>query len=41
VRQFLVEHPEVAQDIEASLRELLLPKKTGAAQEADAGEALV
>jgi recombination protein RecA len=41
VRQFLVDHPEVAQDIEAKLRELLLPKKTGAAQEADAGEALV
>jgi recombination protein RecA len=41
VRQFLVDHPEVAQDIEAQLRELLLPKKTGAAQEADASEALV
>ncbi|NGX15259.1 recombinase RecA [Wenzhouxiangella sp. XN24] len=38
VRQFLVEHPEVAADIEGQLRELLLPKKAGAAQETDAGE---
>jgi recombination protein RecA len=35
-RQFLVEHPDVAAEIEAQLRELLLPKKAGAAQEADA-----
>jgi recombination protein RecA len=39
VRQFLVEHPDVAAEIEGKLRELLLPKKTGAAQEADATEA--
>jgi len=38
VRQFLVEHTDVAADIEGQLRELLLPKKTGAAQETDAGE---
>jgi recombination protein RecA len=37
-RQFLIEHPEVAQEIDAQLRELLLPKKHGAAQEADATE---
>jgi recombination protein RecA len=36
VRQFLVEHPDIAAEIEAQLRELLLPKKAGAAQEADA-----
>src|SRR6056297_1291936 len=40
VRQFLVEHPEVAAEIEGQLRELLLPKKAGAAQETDAGEAV-
>ena len=38
VRQFLVEHPDVAAEVEAKLRELLLPKKPGVAQEADAGE---
>jgi recombination protein RecA len=38
VRQFLVEHPDVAAEIEGQLRELLLPKKAGAAQEADASE---
>jgi recombination protein RecA len=38
VRQFLVEHPDVAAEIEGQLRELLLPKKVGAAQEADATE---
>jgi recombination protein RecA len=38
VRQFLVEHPEIAADIERQLRELLLPKKVDAAQEADASE---
>ena len=38
VRQFLVEHPEVAAEIEGQLRELLLPKKAGAPQEADATE---
>ncbi|MFU8822184.1 MAG: recombinase RecA [Gammaproteobacteria bacterium] len=37
-RQFLIEHPDVAADIEGQLRELLLPKKHGAAQEADASE---
>jgi recombination protein RecA len=37
-RQFLIEHPDVAAEIEGQLRELLLPKKHGAAQEADAGE---
>ena len=36
VRQFLVEHPDIAAEIEAQLRELLLPKRAGAAQEADA-----
>jgi recombination protein RecA len=38
VRQFLVEHPEIAADIERQLRELLLPKKVDVAQEADASE---
>jgi len=38
VRQFLVEHPDVAAEIEGKLRELLLPKKVGAGQEADATE---
>ena len=38
VRQFLVEHPDVAAEIEGKLRELLLPKKVGVAQEADASE---
>jgi recombination protein RecA len=38
VRQFLVEHPEIAADIERQLRELLLPKKFDVAQEADASE---
>ena len=38
VRQFLVEHPELAAEIEGKLREILLPKKAGAAQEADASE---
>ena len=38
VRQFLVEHPEIAAEVEAKLREVLLPKKPGVAQEADAGE---
>ena len=38
VRQFLVEHPEISAEIEGQLRELLLPKKHGAAQEADAPE---
>jgi len=38
VRQFLVEHPEIAADIERQLRELLLPKKVDAVQEADASE---
>jgi recombination protein RecA len=38
VRQFLVEHPDISKEIEGKLRELLLPKKAGAAQEADAGE---
>jgi len=38
VRQFLVEHPDIATEIEGQLRELLLPKKAGAAQEADATE---
>jgi recombination protein RecA len=37
-RQFLIEHPDVAQEIDAQLRDLLLPKKHGAAQEADATE---
>jgi recombination protein RecA len=37
-RQFLIEHPEVAADIDAQLRELLLPKKVGAVPEADAAE---
>ena len=37
-RQFLIDHPDVAADIEGQLRELLLPKKHGAAQEADASE---
>jgi len=37
-RQFLIEHPDVSAEIEGQLRELLLPKKHGAAQEADAGE---
>jgi recombination protein RecA len=40
-RQFLIDNPEVGADIEAQLRELLLPKKIGAAQEADAGETVV
>jgi recombination protein RecA len=38
VRQFLIEHPDVAADIEGKLRDLLLPKKLGAVQEADASE---
>jgi recombination protein RecA len=38
VRQFLIEHPEVAADIDAQLRDLLLPKKVGAVPEADAAE---
>jgi len=38
VRQFLVDNPEIAADIERQLREILLPKKAGAAQEADAEE---
>jgi recombination protein RecA len=38
VRQFLVEHTEIAADIERQLRELLLPKKLDVAQEADASE---
>jgi recombination protein RecA len=38
VRQFLVDNPEIAADIEGQLREMLLPKKAGAAQEADAEE---
>jgi recombination protein RecA len=38
VRQYLVDNPEIAADIEAQLREILLPKKAGAAQEADAEE---
>ncbi|MFU8896965.1 MAG: recombinase RecA [Gammaproteobacteria bacterium] len=38
VRQFLVEHPDISAEIEGQLRELLLPKKHGAAQEADAPE---
>jgi recombination protein RecA len=36
VRQFLVEHPDVAAEIEGQLRGLLLPKKPGASLEADA-----
>jgi recombination protein RecA len=40
VRQFLVEHPETAGEIEAKLREILLPKKAAAQQEADEGEAV-
>jgi recombination protein RecA len=40
VRQFLVEHPDIAADIEGKLRELLLPKPAGAAQEADASESV-
>ncbi|MEJ2515073.1 MAG: recombinase RecA [Gammaproteobacteria bacterium] len=40
VRQFLVENPDVAGEIDARLREILLPKKAGAAQEADEGEAV-
>jgi recombination protein RecA len=38
VRQFLVDNPEIAADIERQLRDILLPKKAGAAQEADAEE---
>jgi recombination protein RecA len=38
VRQFLIEHPDVSAEIEGKLRELLLPKKLGAVQEADAAE---
>jgi recombination protein RecA len=38
VRQFLIEHPEVCAEIDAQLRELLLPKKGAAAPEADAIE---
>ncbi len=38
VRQFLVDNPEIAADVERQLREILLPKKAGAAQEADAEE---
>ncbi len=38
VRQFLIEHPDISAEIEGQLRELLLPKKHGAAQEADAPE---
>jgi recombination protein RecA len=40
VRQFLVEHPDIAAEIEGKLREILLPKKVAAAQEADASEAV-
>ncbi len=40
VRQFLVENPDIAGEIEARLREILLPKKAGATQEADEGEAV-
>jgi recombination protein RecA len=38
VRQFLVDNPGIAADIERQLRDILLPKKAGAAQEADAEE---
>jgi recombination protein RecA len=38
VRQFLVDNPAIAADIERQLRDILLPKKAGAAQEADAEE---
>ncbi len=40
VRQYLIEHPEIAQEIEAKLREILLPKKVPVEQEADAQEAV-
>src|SRR6056297_1601475 len=36
VRQYLIEHPEIAQEIEAKLREILLTKKVPVEQEADA-----
>jgi recombination protein RecA len=36
-RQFLVDNPQIAAEVEGQLRELLLPKR-GAPQEADAGE---
>jgi recombination protein RecA len=38
VRQYLVEHPDVAAEIEGKLRDVLLPKKHGAGAEADASE---
>ena len=38
VRQFLVDNPDTAREIEGKLREILLPKKAGAVQEADEGE---
>ena len=38
VRQFLVDNPDTAREIEAKLREILLPKKAAATQEADEGE---
>jgi recombination protein RecA len=38
VRQFLIEHPAIAAEIDGQLRELLLPKKVGAVPEADAAE---
>jgi recombination protein RecA len=40
VRQFLVEHPETAGELETKLRDILLPKKAAAKQEADEGEAV-
>jgi recombination protein RecA len=39
-RQYLAEHPDTAREIEAALREILLPRKTPAPLEADEGEAV-
>jgi len=38
VRQFLVDNPDTAREIDGKLREILLPKKAGATQEASEGE---
>jgi len=38
VRQFLVDNPDTAREIDAKLREILLPKKAGVTQEASEGE---
>ena len=38
VRQFLIDNPDTAREIEDKLREILLPKKAAATQEADEGE---